>query len=149
MCQFEKYLLSINIWFVANVRLFKMNLILWSVSVLVCYVDKGFAQYYSIYPTIYSPTTTALYSRQSGQNAYASAYPGYTSIFSSNALNFGRTPVKVPIYIPEIYSYPTVTYNRYGRLVATNTIRNPARRNWNSLIHCFFYQSFKLLWLCS
>lgn len=101
-----------------------MNSILCSFCVLVCCVNKNFAQYQyqSIYPEIYNERYP---------------YPGYGSIFTSNALNFGRTPYRSPAYdyyssanlYPSVYTYPKLTYDRYGRLVTTITYTTTTTSN--------------------
>lgn len=89
----------------------------------MCCTDKGSAQYYtyhSIYPTIYD---------QYPSTPYINTYPGLNSIFSSNEPNFGRTPVKSPIYFPSptTFAYPQLTYDIYGRLVVAPNYRAPAK----------------------
>lgn len=134
LCPFNNNSIILFICVVPSVRSRKMCPIFWSVSVLVCSVTTSVAQYYSIYPTIYSPTSASAYYPPRAGFGHPYAYPNYNSIFTSNALNFGRTPVRAPMYIPETYSYPTLRYDRYGRL--TNAIHQTTSTISNAILNC-------------
>lgn len=137
-----------RIYFVAFVRLREMNLILWSVWVLVCCVNESFAQYYfqSIYPTIYTSNP-----------GYQTAIPGASSIFTSNAQNYGYTAIRQPLYpsmTPAVrhplypstpFYYPSLAYDTNGRLTTITTkpyrstgLSNPPKSNENWNVVLFF-----------